>query len=70
MTSTNPDPRIGGYSHEVEHQKPGPALLIASSLVLAGLLDGVQLTVIAFRMSNGTKRLNIGFESRRSSYLI
>ena len=35
MTSTNPDPRIGGYRHEVDHQKLGPALLIASSLVLA-----------------------------------
>jgi hypothetical protein len=35
MTSTNPSPRIGGYRPEVGHQKLGPALLIASSLVLA-----------------------------------
>jgi hypothetical protein len=35
MTSTKPAPRIGGYRHEVDHQKLGPALLIASSLVLA-----------------------------------
>jgi hypothetical protein len=35
MTSTNPSPRIGGYRQEVDHQKLGPALLIASSLVLA-----------------------------------
>jgi hypothetical protein len=35
MTSTNPDPRIGGYRLEVDPQKLGPALLIASSLVLA-----------------------------------
>jgi hypothetical protein len=35
MTSTNPNARIGGYRREVDHQKLGPALLIASSLVLA-----------------------------------
>jgi hypothetical protein len=35
MTSTNPSSRIGGYDQEVDHQKLGPALLIASSLVLA-----------------------------------
>ena len=35
MTSTNPNTRIGGYRREVDHQKLGPALLIASSLVLA-----------------------------------
>ena len=28
-------PQIGGYRREVDHQKLGPALLIASSLVLA-----------------------------------
>jgi hypothetical protein len=33
MTSTNSD--IGGYRREVDYQKLGPALLIASSLVLA-----------------------------------
>ena len=35
MTSTDPNARIGGYRREVDHQKLGPALLIASSLVLA-----------------------------------
>ena len=35
MTSTNADPKIGGYRREVDYQKLGPALLIASSLVLA-----------------------------------
>ena len=35
MTSTNPNARIGGYRQEVDHQRLGPALLIASSLVLA-----------------------------------
>lgn len=35
MTSTNPNTRIGGYRREVDHQKLGPALLIASNLVLA-----------------------------------
>ncbi|RSL18659.1 hypothetical protein EDE15_4253 [Edaphobacter aggregans] len=35
MTSTNPNARIGGYRREVDHQKLGPALRIASSLVLA-----------------------------------
>ena len=35
MTSTNSNARIGGYRREVDHQKLGPALLIASSLVLA-----------------------------------
>jgi hypothetical protein len=35
MTSTNPSARIGGYRREVDLQKLGPALLIASSLVLA-----------------------------------
>jgi hypothetical protein len=35
MISTNPNARIGGYRREVDHQKLGPALLIASSLVLA-----------------------------------
>ena len=35
MTSTNAGPRIGGYRREVDYQKLGPALLIASSLVLA-----------------------------------
>jgi hypothetical protein len=35
MTFTNPNARIGGYRQEVDHQKLGPALLIASSLVLA-----------------------------------
>jgi hypothetical protein len=35
MTSTNPGSRVGGYRCEVDYQKLGPALLIASSLVLA-----------------------------------
>jgi hypothetical protein len=35
MTSTNNGSQIGGYRSEVDHQKLGPALLIASSLVLA-----------------------------------
>ena len=35
MTSTNKGPQIGGYRREVDYQKLGPALLIASSLVLA-----------------------------------
>lgn len=35
MTSTNPDARVGGVRREVDHQKLGPALLIASSMVLA-----------------------------------
>ncbi|WP_348269599.1 hypothetical protein P8936_14760 [Edaphobacter paludis] len=34
MTSTNSD-HIGGYRREVDYQRLGPALLIASSLVLA-----------------------------------
>jgi hypothetical protein len=33
MTSTNG--HVGGFRKEVDHQKLGPALLIASSLVLA-----------------------------------
>jgi hypothetical protein len=35
MTSTNAGKQIGGYRREVDYQKLGPALLIASSLVLA-----------------------------------
>jgi hypothetical protein len=35
MTSTNAEKPIGGYRQEVDIQKLGPALLIASSLVLA-----------------------------------
>lgn len=35
MTSTNGGMRIGGHRREVDQQKLGPALLIASSLVLA-----------------------------------
>jgi hypothetical protein len=35
MTSTKPGSRVGGYRPEVDYQKLGPALLIASSLVLA-----------------------------------
>jgi hypothetical protein len=35
MTFTNGDGKIGGYRREVDYQKLGPALLIASSLVLA-----------------------------------
>jgi hypothetical protein len=35
MTSTNGGPQIGGYRRDVDYQKLGPALLIASSLVLA-----------------------------------
>ncbi|HMH13448.1 MAG TPA: hypothetical protein VK578_10095 [Edaphobacter sp.] len=35
MTSTNPGSRVGGFRREVDYQKLGPALLIASSFVLA-----------------------------------
>jgi hypothetical protein len=35
MTSINGGMRIGGFRQEVDQQKLGPALLIASSLVLA-----------------------------------
>jgi hypothetical protein len=35
MTSIDPKAQIGGYRREVDNQKLGPALLIASSLVLA-----------------------------------
>ncbi|WP_353069881.1 hypothetical protein RBB75_06065 [Tunturibacter empetritectus] len=35
MTSTNVGSRVGGYRREVDFQKLGSALLIASSLVLA-----------------------------------
>ncbi len=35
MTSTNGGPQIGGHRREVDYQKLGSALLIASSLVLA-----------------------------------
>ncbi len=35
MTSTNGGPQVGGYRRDVDYQKLGPALLIASSLVLA-----------------------------------
>jgi hypothetical protein len=35
MTSTNAGSKVGGYRREVDFQKLGPALLIASSLVLA-----------------------------------
>jgi hypothetical protein len=35
MTSTNRGKTVGGYRREVDQQKLGPALLIASSLVLA-----------------------------------
>jgi len=35
MTSTKGGPQIGGHRREVDYQKLGPALLIASSLVLA-----------------------------------
>lgn len=35
MTSTKPAEHIGGYRREVDFKKLGPALIIASSLVLA-----------------------------------
>jgi len=35
MTSIKGGMRVGGYRNEVDQQKLGPALLIASSLVLA-----------------------------------
>ena len=35
MTSTKTEGHIGGYRREVDFQKLGPALIIASSLVLA-----------------------------------
>ena len=41
MTSTDPGMRVGGYRREVDQQKLGPALLIASSLVLA-IKDGAM----------------------------
>jgi len=39
MTSTNGRPQVGGHRREVDYQKLGPALLIASSLVLAAILQ-------------------------------
>jgi len=35
MTSTKAGPQVGGHRREVDYQKLGPSLLIASSLVLA-----------------------------------
>jgi len=35
MTSTKNGSQVGGYRSEVEQQKLGPALVIASSLILA-----------------------------------
>lgn len=35
MNSTNGGMRVGGFRSEIDQQKLGPALLIASSLVLA-----------------------------------
>jgi len=35
MTSTKSGSQVGGYRSEVEQQKLGPALVIASSLILA-----------------------------------
>jgi len=35
MTSTKNGSQVGGYRSEVDHQKLGPALVIASSLILA-----------------------------------
>ena len=35
MTSTKTEGHVGGYRREVDFQKLGPALVIASSLVLA-----------------------------------
>ena len=35
MTSTKKGSQVGGYRSEVEQQKLGPALVIASSLILA-----------------------------------
>ncbi len=35
MTSINPGPQVAGDRREVDHQKLGPILLIASSPVLA-----------------------------------
>ncbi len=35
MTSTNGGTRVGGYRREVDPKRLGPALLVASSLVLA-----------------------------------
>ena len=35
MTSTDSGPKVGGHHREVDYPKLGPALLIASSLVLA-----------------------------------
>jgi hypothetical protein len=35
MTSTNAGPNVGGHRRDVDYQKLGPALLIASSLLLA-----------------------------------
>jgi hypothetical protein len=35
MTSTDPGAQVGGHRREVDHQRLGPALLIASSLILA-----------------------------------
>jgi hypothetical protein len=35
MTSTKAGSHVGGYRREIDHQKLGPALAIAASLVLA-----------------------------------
>jgi hypothetical protein len=50
MTSTNPSPRIGGYRQEVDHQKLGPALLIASINKGEGVAMGEDFLTAA--MSN------------------
>lgn len=60
MTSTNRDTQVGGYRREVDYQKLGPALLIASSLILAinGPLDGLPHITTAFRTWTGKRRWN------------
>jgi hypothetical protein len=35
MTSTKPGAQVGGFRNEVDQQKLGPSLVIASSLILA-----------------------------------
>jgi hypothetical protein len=57
MTSTNEGTRLGGYRSEVDRQKLGPTLLIASSLVLQSERhNGPPLIVMGSHTLNGITR--------------
>ena len=60
MTSTNRDTQVGGYRREVDYRKLGPALQIASNLILAiRPLDGIpHIATTPFRTWTGTRRWN------------